>query len=143
MILFSGYHTIDYTLQSKLFGFRKPKRVNSLSKDEALNVGTKILGETLVYGISASFLLYEYSKSQKKDTDRMNEIAKIKRNIHLYEEKTEAEIRNLKKIMIEFQDFFFRDVYWKNTDRSSVIRLFVDFFYISSVALYIFFLCSL
>lgn len=41
-----------------------------LSTDEAMNLGTKLLGEALLYGVSASFLLYEYNRSLKKWKDQ-------------------------------------------------------------------------
>ncbi|XP_063425624.1 optic atrophy 3 protein homolog [Mytilus trossulus] len=102
------YHSMDFTVQSKLLGFGKPKKVKSLSEDEARNLGTKLVGETLVYGISASFLLFEYRRSLKndkiKERRRKDEIAEILRKIHDNEMMTEVKIKELKKQISTLED---------------------------------------
>lgn len=74
-----------------------------LSTDEAMNLGTKLLGEALVYGISASFLLYEYNRSLQKERikeeKRKNEIRKLQKEIQEYGLITE----DLKRQMLELQ----------------------------------------
>ncbi|XP_052105925.1 optic atrophy 3 protein homolog [Mytilus californianus] len=105
------YHLSDFTSQSKLFGFGKPLRVKPLSEDEALNLGTRLLGETLVYGISAGLLLAEYNRSSKndqiKEEKRKFEIATLQRKIHDYGIVTEqqaTEIKELRRKMYQLED---------------------------------------
>lgn len=117
-VFFSGYHSIHFTLQSKLLGFNSPGRVKSVSEDEALNIGTKILGETLVYGISATFLLYEYTKSQIKENARTKEMAQLKQEIRLLKMNTEAEIICMRKQMVKNEKIVLSDV--GRNDRPSV-----------------------
>ncbi|VDI47328.1 Hypothetical predicted protein [Mytilus galloprovincialis] len=105
------YHLSDFTSQSKLFGFGKPIRVKPLSEDEAINLGTRLLGETLVYGVSASILLYEYNRSSRndqiKEERRKFEIATLQRKIYEYgmtTEQQETEIKELKRKMFDLED---------------------------------------
>ncbi|XP_052103511.1 putative OPA3-like protein CG43998 [Mytilus californianus] len=102
-----GYHSMDFTSQSKLFGFETPTRVEPLSTDEAMNLGTKLLGEVLVYGVSASFLLYEYHKSSPKEKikeeNRQNEKIELQGKIQEYWEITETEIENLRSKIFELE----------------------------------------
>ncbi|CAG2240830.1 OPA3 [Mytilus edulis] len=105
------YHLNDFTSQSKLFGFGKPLRVKPLSEDEALNLGTRLLGETLVYGVSAGILFFEYNRSSKndqiKEERRKFEIATLQKKIYDYgmtTEQQETEIKELKRKMFDLED---------------------------------------
>ncbi|XP_052105933.1 putative OPA3-like protein CG43998 [Mytilus californianus] len=86
VLIAQKYHSMDFTSQRKLLGFGKPTPVEPLSTDEAMNLGTKLLGEALVYGVSASFLLYEYNRSLKneriKAEKRKCEIEKLQKELH-------------------------------------------------------------
>ncbi|XP_052105927.1 uncharacterized protein LOC127738644 isoform X1 [Mytilus californianus] len=103
------YNSMDSTLQSKLHG--KPIEVKPLSDDEADRLGTRLLGETLVYGISAGLLLYEYNRSSRndqiKEEKRKFEIATLQRKIHDYGIVTEqqaTEIKELRRQMFQLED---------------------------------------
>ncbi|XP_052105932.1 uncharacterized protein LOC127738649 [Mytilus californianus] len=100
------YHSMDCIVQSKLLGVGE--REKSLSEDEAFAVGTKLLGETLAYAISASFLLYEYNRSlkreQHKEEKRKDEIETLQSQIHEYGTRTEAEIKYLRKRIVELEE---------------------------------------
>ncbi|XP_071160560.1 optic atrophy 3 protein homolog [Mytilus edulis] len=102
-----GYHSMDLTSQSKLFGVDTQTRVEPLSTDEAMNLGSKLLGEVLVYGVSASFLLYEYHKSSRKEKikaeNRQNENVELQGKIQEYWEITEAEIEQLRRKIFELE----------------------------------------
>lgn len=102
---------MDFTSQSKLFGFGKPIRVKPLSEDEAVNLGTKLVGETFVYGVSASLLLYEYNRSsnneQIKEEKRRYDIATLQRKINEYgmiTERQEAEIKEMQRKLFSLED---------------------------------------
>lgn len=75
-----------------------------------MNFGTKLLKEPLVFGISASFLLYEYFRyksEQIQDEKRKTEIAKLQKTIHecgLVTEQNEVEIKSLRRKMFQFED---------------------------------------
>lgn len=75
-----------------------------------MNFGTKLLKEPLVFGISVSFLLYEYFRyksEQIQDEKRKTEIATLQKTIHecgLVTEQNEVEIKSLKRKMIQFED---------------------------------------
>ncbi|XP_071160562.1 optic atrophy 3 protein homolog [Mytilus edulis] len=98
------YHLLNITLQSRILGFRAPTRVKLLDEDEAMRLGNKILGESLIYAITAAFLLFEYNKSSKsdqiKEETRRFEIATLQRKIHEYglvKEQQGTEIKELKR----------------------------------------------
>lgn len=100
---------MDSTLQSKLHG--KPIEVKPLSDDEADHLGTRLLGEILVYGISAGLLLYEYNRSSRneqiKEEKRKFEIATLQRKIHDYGIVTEqqaTDIKELRRQMFQLED---------------------------------------
>lgn len=97
--------------------------MKSLSEDEALNVGTKILGESLVYGISASFLLYEYNKSHIKDKERMHNIEQLQNNIDENKKITETEIECMKSEIVELKKTVLMDVGRNDPDRPNVDML--------------------
>lgn len=75
-----------------------------------MNFGTKLLKEPLVFGISVSFLLYEYIRyksEQIQDEKRKTEKAKLQRIIHEYgiiTGQNEVEIKSLRRKMFEFED---------------------------------------
>lgn len=82
-----------------------------LSEDEALNLGTRLLGETLVYGVSAGILFFEYNRSSKndqiKEERRKFEIATLQKKIYDYgmtTEQQETEIKELKRKMFDLED---------------------------------------
>lgn len=107
---------MDFKLQSTLFGFRKPTRVTSLSTDDTLTKGTKIIGETLVFVITASIVLYISVQSQIKDNDierdlrsQKKEINQINEDIYLHEQKIE-QIRRDIYYYIENKSHIPRDV---------------------------------
>lgn len=43
------------------------KEVKPLSEDRAIDLGARLLGELIVYGISAGLLLYEYNRQTMND----------------------------------------------------------------------------
>ncbi|CAG2193786.1 unnamed protein product [Mytilus edulis] len=103
------YNSMDSTLRSKLHG--KPITVKPLSDAEADHLGTRLLGETLVYGISAGLLLYEYNRSSRndqiKEEKRKFEIATLQRKIHDYEIMTEqqaTDIKELRRQIVQLED---------------------------------------
>ncbi|XP_063425622.1 uncharacterized protein LOC134709385 [Mytilus trossulus] len=102
-----GYHSMNFTSQSRLFGVDTQTQAEPLSTDEAMNLGSKLLGEVLVYGVSASFLLYEYHKSSRKEKikakNRQNEKAELQGKIQEYWDVTEAEIALLKRKIFELE----------------------------------------
>lgn len=92
-----------------------------------MNVGTKIIGETLVYSISASFLLYEYSKSQIKENDRMYKIEQLQKTIYVNEKKTEAEIEYMKREIVSLKKKILKDI-CRNFPDNPYVDLFVYLF---------------
>lgn len=80
MVFQKGHNLMVSRSQSKL-------PVKPLSDEEAYDLGTKIIGETLVYGISAVLLLAEYRRFSKndqiKDEKRNFEITTLQRKTHI------------------------------------------------------------
>lgn len=102
---------MDFTSQSKLFGFGKPIKVKPLTEDDAVNLGSKLFGEALVYGISVSILLYEYNRTsnneQIKEEKLKYKIATLERKISDYgmiTERQETELKEVRRRMFELDD---------------------------------------
>ena len=102
---------MDFTSQGKLFGFGKITKVKPLTEDDAVNLGSKLIGETLVYGISVSILMYEYNRSsnneQIKEEKLKYKIATLERKISDYgmiTERQETEIKEVRRKMFELED---------------------------------------
>lgn len=111
--------------------------MKSVSREEALKKGTKILAETLVYGISVSILIYEYRKSQIKENDRIEEMAQLQTEIRVLKEKTENGTNNLRSKMVKKDENVLDDV-----DRNYPDRPFVRFLVFLFVRLILLYICS-
>ncbi|XP_071162799.1 optic atrophy 3 protein homolog [Mytilus edulis] len=107
VLIAQKYHSMDFTSQRKLLGFGRQTPIEPLSTDEAMNLGTTLLGEFLVYGVSILFLSYEYNRSLKneklKEEKRKDEIGKLQKEVHEYGLITE----DLKGQMFKLQGYIF------------------------------------
>lgn len=94
---------MDFTSKSKALGFVL-KKVKPLSDDRAIDLGTRLLGEIIVYGISAGLLLYEYNRqtmnNQIKEEHIKFQIAILVDKIESYQRITEKLIKQ----MFELED---------------------------------------
>lgn len=101
-LFFSGYHSMDFTSKSKALGFVL-KKVEPLSEDKAIELGTRLLGEIIVYGISAGLLLYEYNRQTMNDQIKEEhikfQIAILADKIKAYQRITEKLIKNVFELM--------------------------------------------
>ncbi|XP_052105926.1 uncharacterized protein LOC127738643 [Mytilus californianus] len=85
--------------------------VKQLSDEQAYDLGTKIVGETLVYAISAGLLLAEYRRSSKtdqiKEEKRNVDIATLQRKTHehgMTTEEQDTQIKELKRKIIDLEE---------------------------------------
>jgi optic atrophy 3 protein len=60
------YHWAETTMKMYVLGFGKPVQVAPLSEQMAVELGSEILGETIVFSIAAAALIFEYNRSATK-----------------------------------------------------------------------------
>lgn len=54
----------------RLMGVSGPAEYQPLREERAVQLGSEIIGEVFLYSVAASFLLYEYYRSVRKDQER-------------------------------------------------------------------------
>lgn len=106
--LFSGWQSVEIMIERKLNG--KANTVE-LSKNDPFDCGTKVIGEALVYLISAAILLYGYRNSTINEQAKEDNINKKIGNLQTDIESNEKEIKKqktviekLRKNIVELED---------------------------------------
>ncbi|VDI49193.1 Hypothetical predicted protein [Mytilus galloprovincialis] len=89
------YHSIYFTSKSKALGFVL-KEVKPLSEDRAIDLGARLLGELIVYGISAGLLLFEYNRQTLNDKIKAEF---IKFELAKHEDKIKANRRTIESLI--------------------------------------------
>lgn len=57
----------------RVIGVTGPTRIQPLKKEKAIEVGAEIIGEAFVYSVAASFIVFEYWKSSRKEASLESE----------------------------------------------------------------------
>ena len=78
-------------------GTTGPTHVKPLTEDRAAELGAEIIGDTFVYSVAASIIIFEYVRSKKKEQDtedtQNNQIAKLNDSM----QRLEREMKDIKK----------------------------------------------
>ena len=78
-------------------GTTGPTHVKPLTEERAAELGAEIIGDTFVYSVAASFIIFEYVHSKKKEQDtkgtQNTQIAKLNDSI----QRLEREMKDIKK----------------------------------------------
>jgi len=61
------YNRYEFNHRLKTLGLQKAKNIEPLSEKDAIELGGEILGEVLVFTFGATILIWEYSRSAKKE----------------------------------------------------------------------------
>ncbi|RTG83275.1 uncharacterized protein DC041_0006218 [Schistosoma bovis] len=64
------YHLWETRLKLKLLGLELPKGVNKLSEDAAVDLGSEVLGEIIIFVVGATCLLLEYRRQVRKEHNK-------------------------------------------------------------------------
>lgn len=78
-------------------GTTGPTHVKPLTEERAAELGAEIIGDTFVYSVAASLIIFEYVRSKKKEQDaedtQNNQIAKLNDSM----QRLEREMKDIKK----------------------------------------------
>ena len=78
-------------------GTTGPTHVKPLTEEKAAELGAEIIGDTFVYSVAASLILFEYVRSKKKEQDaedtQNSQIAKLDDSMR----RLEREMKDIKK----------------------------------------------
>ena len=78
-------------------GTTGPTHVKPLTEEKAAELGAEIIGDTFVYSVAASLIVFEYVRSKKKEQDaedtQNSQIAKLNDSLR----KLEREMKDIKK----------------------------------------------
>ena len=78
-------------------GTTGPTHIKPLTEEKAAELGAEIIGDTFVYGVAASIVIFEYVRSKKKEQDaedsQNNQIANLNDSM----QRLEREMKDIKK----------------------------------------------
>ena len=90
-------HWLEVFVKMRWMGTTGHTQIKRLSEDMAAELGAEILGDTFVYSVAASVIIFEYYRSKKKEQDaedtQNTQIAKLNDSIR----KLEREMKDVKK----------------------------------------------
>ena len=66
----AALHYLEVFVKMRLMGLSGPAEYQPLREERAVQLGSEIIGEVFLYSVAASFLLYEYYRSVRKDQER-------------------------------------------------------------------------
>ena len=62
-----AFHRLEVFVKLRLMGSSVHTEVQPLKEERAVEIGADMLGEFFLYSIAASYILYEYFRSMRKD----------------------------------------------------------------------------
>lgn len=82
------YHYLEVNVKTRLLNLGKPKEVVKLNEQAAIELGSDIIGEMLMFVIAAATVVFEYSRQSRK-------IAAEKENLESRLQEMEAKLVKL------------------------------------------------
>ena len=101
-------HYLENFVKMRLMGVSGPTEVRALKEEKAVELGAELIGELFIFSTAASFFVYEYYRSVKKEQQRddtqdsdidllqktlekvSGEVREIKEKLHLLEQSAIA-----------------------------------------------------
>ena len=84
-------------MKMRWMGTTGPTHVKPLTEEKAAELGAEIIGDTFVYSVAALLIIFEYTRSKKKEQDaedtQNSQIAKLNDSMR----KLEREMKDIKK----------------------------------------------
>ncbi|EDV23782.1 uncharacterized protein TRIADDRAFT_7238, partial [Trichoplax adhaerens] len=62
-----AHHWLELNVKMRLMGFKGRAEIKPLNEANAIELGSEILGETLIFGIAAGTILAEYYRGQRNE----------------------------------------------------------------------------
>ena len=91
------FHWLEVVVKMRWMGTTGPTHVKPLTEERAAELGAEIIGDTFVYSVAASLIIFEYVRSKKKEQDaedtQNNQIAKLNDSM----QRLEREMKDIKK----------------------------------------------
>ena len=91
------FHWLEVFVKMRWMGTTGPTHIKPLTEEKAAELGAEIIGDTFVYGVAASIVIFEYVRSKKKEQDaedsQNNQIANLNDSM----QRLEREMRDIKK----------------------------------------------
>ena len=78
-------------------GTTGPTHVKPLTEEKAAELGAEIIGDTFVYGVAASIVIFEYVRSKKKEQDAEDSQNDQIANLNDSMQRLEREMKDIKK----------------------------------------------
>jgi hypothetical protein len=77
-VLLAVYHWLEVNFRLRLMGLGKAQKVEKLSDAEAIELGSDMLGELVIFSLAALTLYAEYYRSSVKDALKEEQLAQEK-----------------------------------------------------------------
>lgn len=106
VLRFVAYHKLQIFVRMRLMGSKAPIEVQPLSEEKAVEMGSELLGELILFSVGVGYISYEYfrsvQKGKHKEDSQDNLIAKLNDRVNDMETqlktiKTELEKSKLEK----------------------------------------------
>ena len=91
-----AYHRLQIFVRMRLMGSKAPIEVQPLTEEKAVEMGSELLGELILFSVGAGFIGYEYFRSVQKGKDKEdsqdNFIAKLNDRVN----EMEMQLKSIK-----------------------------------------------
>ena len=91
-------------MKMRWMGATGPTHVKPLSDERAAELGAEIIGDTFIYTVASSLIIFEYYRSRKKEQDaedtQNSEIGRLSVSVR----KLEREMRDIRKNVDDLND---------------------------------------
>lgn len=102
--LLTAHHWLELNVKMRLMGFKGKAEIKPLNEAKAIELGSEILGETLIFGVAAATIIAEYYRSlrnERKKEDKQNDtlamlVAKVS-DLELQMQQQSSELRELRR----------------------------------------------
>lgn len=101
-----GYHWLETKVKMRLMGLSGPDKVQPLSEQKAVDVGSELLGESLIFGIATVMLVFEYRRGQRKEetkedlqNQKIIDLQNQVKELELTLETNSAQVRELTRLV--------------------------------------------
>ena len=96
-------HRLELFVKMRIMGMKGTAVYQPLKEDRAVELGSEILGEMFLYTVAASYIVYEYWRSvkreQKKEEDQSNQILVLEKKTS----RLESDVAGLRQIIQELE----------------------------------------
>lgn len=95
-------HRLEMFVKFRLMGATGQVEYVRLNDEKAAEIGSEMLGEAFLYGVAASYIMYEYAKSvskgNKKDETTSDSIAELQEQVAKLNTQLDSLSQSLEKL---------------------------------------------